>query len=134
MSAVSGDSEFGSTLAFISVSNMPKNPPPPICTKCSKPMQFLPRKNIGGRRFQCPDFEDCDPVRSSVAKLPTGELALEVRPKAASLNVLSLDLGHYATTVLTRKRALRTAINRPVALICRSSVRSAYVGKAELGL
>jgi hypothetical protein len=73
-SAVSGDSEFGSTLASISVSNMPKNPPPPICTKCSKPMQYLLRKNIGGRRFQCPDCEGCDLMRSSnVAKIPTGE-------------------------------------------------------------
>jgi hypothetical protein len=71
-SAVSGDSEFGSALAFTKVSIMPKNTPPPICRKCSKPMQFLLRKNIGGRRFQCLDCDD--PMRSPGVALLTGEL------------------------------------------------------------
>jgi hypothetical protein len=43
--------------------------------KCRKPMQFLLRKNIGGRKFQCLYCEGDDPMRSpEVAKLVTGEL------------------------------------------------------------
>jgi hypothetical protein len=61
--------------AWSSESIMPKNPPPPICTKCRRPMQFLLRKNIGGRKFQCLNCEGDDPLRSAeVAKLLTGEL------------------------------------------------------------
>jgi hypothetical protein len=54
---------------------MPKNTPPPFCPKCRKPMLFLLRKHIGGRKFQCLDCEGDDPLRSpDVAKLLTGEL------------------------------------------------------------
>jgi hypothetical protein len=54
---------------------MPKNTPPPLCPKCCKPMQFLLRRNIGGRKFQCLDCAGEDPLRSpEVAKLLTGEL------------------------------------------------------------
>jgi hypothetical protein len=35
---------------------MPKNPPPPDCPKCSKPMRFMLVKT-GGRKFRC---VDCD--------------------------------------------------------------------------
>jgi hypothetical protein len=59
----------------VAVSVMPKNPPPPACPKCKKPMQFLLCKNIGGRRFQCLDCEGNDPLQSiDVAKLLRGEL------------------------------------------------------------
>jgi hypothetical protein len=38
-------------------------------------MQFLLRRNIGGRKFQCLDCEGDDPLRSAeVVKLMTGEL------------------------------------------------------------
>jgi hypothetical protein len=38
-------------------------------------MQFLLRKNIGGRKFQCPCCEGNDPLQSAeVAKLLTEEL------------------------------------------------------------
>jgi hypothetical protein len=54
---------------------LPKNTPAPSCPKCRKPMRFLPRKTIGGRKFQCLDCEGGDPLRSSdVAKLLIGEL------------------------------------------------------------
>jgi hypothetical protein len=54
---------------------MPKNSPPPVCPKCKKPMRFLLRKNIGGRKFQCLDCAGNDPLRSpEVAKLLIGEL------------------------------------------------------------
>jgi hypothetical protein len=52
---------------------MPKNTPPPICPKCKKPLRFLLRKNIGGRKFQWLDCEG-DDRSSDVAKLLTGEL------------------------------------------------------------
>jgi hypothetical protein len=43
--------------------------------ECSKPHAFLLRKNVGGRKFQCPDCEGDDPLRlPDVAKLLTGEL------------------------------------------------------------
>jgi hypothetical protein len=43
--------------------------------KCHKPMQFLLRKNIGGRKFQCLYCEGDDPMRlPEVAKLLTAEL------------------------------------------------------------
>jgi hypothetical protein len=35
---------------------MPKNPPPPTCSKCNKPMRFMPAK-MGGRKFRCIDCE-----------------------------------------------------------------------------
>jgi hypothetical protein len=54
---------------------MPKNTPPPTCPKCRKPMQFLLRRNIGGRKFQCLDCDGDDPLQSTaVAKLLEGEL------------------------------------------------------------
>jgi hypothetical protein len=52
---------------------MPKNTPPPICPKCSRPMRFVLVKT-GGRKFRC---VDCDVT--GLLKLPeftqlTGEL------------------------------------------------------------
>lgn len=53
---------------------MPKNAPPPSCTKCRKPMKFVLVKT-GGRKFRCINCDVPDPMRSpEVAKLFTGEL------------------------------------------------------------
>jgi hypothetical protein len=53
---------------------MPKNPPPPTCSKCRKPMHFMLVKT-GGRKFRCVDCDVPDPLRlPEVAKLLTGEL------------------------------------------------------------
>jgi hypothetical protein len=53
---------------------MPKNTPPPSCSKCHKPMSFILVKT-GGRKFRCTDCEVSDPLRlPEVAKLLTGEL------------------------------------------------------------
>jgi hypothetical protein len=53
---------------------MPKNPPPPTCPKCRKPMRFVLVKT-GGRKFRCIDCSGDDLLRSpEVAKLLTGEL------------------------------------------------------------
>jgi hypothetical protein len=41
---------------------MPKNPPPPACPKCSKPMHFIVVKT-GGRRFRCINCDGVDPIR-----------------------------------------------------------------------
>ncbi len=57
------------------MSIMTKNTPLTICPKCKNPMQFLLRKSIGGRKFQCLYCDGEDPLRSlDVAKLLTGEL------------------------------------------------------------
>ncbi len=41
---------------------MPKNPPPPSCPKCRKPMHFIIVKT-GGRKFQCVQCDGVDPMR-----------------------------------------------------------------------
>ena len=54
---------------------MPRNVPPPACPKCRKPMQFLPRKTLGGRKFQCPNCEGDNALQPlDVAKPLTGEV------------------------------------------------------------
>lgn len=51
---------------------MPKNPPPPICPKCRKPMHFVTVKT-GGRKFRCIDCEVPDPLQATKgAKLLLG--------------------------------------------------------------
>jgi hypothetical protein len=53
---------------------MPKNPPPPSCPKCHRPMSFM-LVTTGGRKFRCTGCEAADPLRSpEVAKILTGEL------------------------------------------------------------
>jgi hypothetical protein len=53
---------------------MPKNPPPPTCSKCNKPMRFMPAK-MGGRKFRCIDCEVPDPLLlPEIGKLLSGEL------------------------------------------------------------
>jgi hypothetical protein len=53
---------------------MPKNSPPPACSKCGKPMRFVLVKT-GGRKFRCIDCDVEDPLKSpEVTKLLTGEL------------------------------------------------------------
>jgi hypothetical protein len=53
---------------------MPKNPPPPVCPKCHKAMQFVLVKT-GGRRFRCVDCDGGDPLRlPEVNKLLAGAL------------------------------------------------------------
>jgi hypothetical protein len=53
---------------------MPKNPPPPICSKCNKPMRFTLVKK-GGRKFRCIDCDVPDPLQlPEVTNLLTGEL------------------------------------------------------------
>jgi hypothetical protein len=53
---------------------MPKNPPPPSCPKCHKPMHFVLVKT-GGRKFCCIDCEMQDPlVVAEVANLIEGAL------------------------------------------------------------
>jgi hypothetical protein len=53
---------------------MPKNPAPPMCSKCSKPMRFMLVKT-GGRKFRCIDCDVPDPLKlPEVAQLFKGEL------------------------------------------------------------
>jgi Fumarylacetoacetate (FAA) hydrolase family len=53
---------------------MPKNPPPPICPKCSTSMRFVLVKT-GGRKFRCVDCDVTDLLKlPEVTKLLTGEL------------------------------------------------------------
>jgi hypothetical protein len=53
---------------------MAKNPPPPPCPKCRKPMRFMMAKK-GGRKFQCIDCDGGDPLQSpAVTKLLSGAL------------------------------------------------------------
>jgi hypothetical protein len=53
---------------------MPKNPPPPACSKCGKPMRFMLVKS-GGRKFRCIDCDVPDPLRlQELAELFKGEL------------------------------------------------------------
>jgi hypothetical protein len=57
---------------------MPKNTPPPICPKCSRPMRFVLVKT-GGRKFRC---VDCDVT--GLLKLPevTQLLTVELASRA----------------------------------------------------
>ena len=43
---------------------MPKNPPPPACPNCNKPMHFIVVKT-GGRKFRCINCDGVDPMRLS---------------------------------------------------------------------
>jgi hypothetical protein len=43
---------------------MPKNPPPPTCPNCRKPMHYVVVKT-GGRKFMCVQCEGVDPMRMS---------------------------------------------------------------------
>ena len=53
---------------------MPRNPPPPTCLQCSKPMRFMLVEK-GGRKFRCIDCDGPDPLQlPELAKLLTGEL------------------------------------------------------------
>jgi LSD1 subclass zinc finger protein len=53
---------------------MPKNPLPPMCSKCRKPMHFMLVKT-GGRKFRCTDCDAPDLFRSlELQKLLVGEL------------------------------------------------------------
>src|ERR1700730_5049986 len=53
---------------------MPKNPPPPTCSKCNKPMRFMLVK-MGGRKFRCIDCDVPGPLQlQEVKKILTGEL------------------------------------------------------------
>ena len=62
------------TTAPESETTMPKNPPPPACSKCNKPMQFM-LVRTGGRKFRCIDCDVPDPLRlPEVTKLLAGEL------------------------------------------------------------
>ena len=62
------------TTALESETTMPKNPPPPACSKCNKPMHFM-LVRTGGRKFRCIDCDVPDPLRlPEVTKLLTGEL------------------------------------------------------------
>jgi hypothetical protein len=52
---------------------MPKNSPPPNCSKCSKPMRFMVVKT-GGRKFRCIDCDVPDPLQApEMIKLLGGE-------------------------------------------------------------
>jgi hypothetical protein len=51
---------------LVAKDTMPKNPPPPTCSKCSRPMHFMPVKT-GGRKFRCINCDVADPL-----KLPEG--------------------------------------------------------------
>ena len=42
--------------------HMPKNLPPPTCSKCGKPMRFM-LVETGGRKFRCNDCDVPDPLR-----------------------------------------------------------------------
>jgi hypothetical protein len=56
------------------VSAMAKNPLPPPCPKCRKPMRFMIAKT-GGRKFQCIDCDGGDPLQSpAVTRLLNGAL------------------------------------------------------------
>jgi hypothetical protein len=53
---------------------MLRNPPPPTCSQCNKPMRFMLVKK-GGRKFRCIDCDGPDPLQlPELAKLLTGEL------------------------------------------------------------
>jgi hypothetical protein len=41
--------------------HMPKNSPPPTCSKCGKPMHFMLVKS-GGRKFRCIHCDGPDPL------------------------------------------------------------------------
>lgn len=59
---------------------MPKNSPPPICSRCGKPLRFMLVKT-GGRKFRCFDCDVPDPLQlPEVANLLAGELR---RPEKA---------------------------------------------------
>ncbi len=49
---------------------MPKNPPPPSCPKCRKPMHFIIVKT-GGRKFQCVQCDGVDPMRMPDIRINT---------------------------------------------------------------
>lgn len=54
---------------------MPKNTPPPICPKCSRPMRFVLVKTEG-RKFRCVDCDVTGLLKlTKVAQLLTVELA-----------------------------------------------------------
>jgi hypothetical protein len=62
------------TTALELETTMPKNPPPPACSKCNKLMHFM-LVRTGGRKFRCIDCDVPDPLRMpEVTKLLTGEL------------------------------------------------------------
>jgi hypothetical protein len=61
---------------------MPKNTPPPICPKCSRPMRFVLVKT-GGRKFRC---VDCDVT--GLLKLPEVTQLLTVELSHPELNCL----------------------------------------------
>jgi hypothetical protein len=53
---------------------MPKNSPPPGCSKCGKPKHFM-LVQTGGRKFRCIDCDVPDPLNQpQVTRLLTGEL------------------------------------------------------------
>jgi hypothetical protein len=53
---------------------MPKNPSPPTCLKCRKPMKFMLVKS-GGRKFRCINCDIPDPLQlPEVEKLLSGAL------------------------------------------------------------
>ena len=53
---------------------MPKNTPPPTCTKCGKAMRFILVKS-GGRKFRCVDCDVPDPLQlPEMEKLLSGAL------------------------------------------------------------
>jgi hypothetical protein len=60
---------------------MPKNPAPPTCPKCRKPMHFMLVKT-GGRKFRCIDCPVADPLKlPEVTKLLTVRIATaEMKP------------------------------------------------------
>jgi hypothetical protein len=73
-SAVIGDREFGNAPASQEEHSVPKNPKPPQCPKCYKPMHFMLVKT-GGRKFRCIDCDVPDPLHlPEVAKLLKGAL------------------------------------------------------------
>jgi hypothetical protein len=43
---------------------VPKNPQPPSCPKCRKPLHFMVVKT-GGRKFRCIACDGVDPLRMS---------------------------------------------------------------------
>jgi len=58
---------------------MPKNPPPPICPKCSMPMRFVLVKT-GGRKFRCVDCDVTGLLKlPEVTQLLSGELDVQAK-------------------------------------------------------
>jgi hypothetical protein len=58
---------------------MPKNPPPPICLKCSMPMRFVLVKT-GGRKFRCVDCDVTGLLKlPEVTQLLSGELDVQAK-------------------------------------------------------